>query len=90
MPEVITATPLPFAFASLQQDPAWRVLRAKMDNWIQAEVVRHENMPEESEQEIARARRQKMRIKHFKEMVGNIDQFIAATVANKKNPKYRK
>ncbi len=90
MPDIVATQAPPFAFEALRNDLAFITLRNKMDDWIQAEVDKYEKMPEDTEEEQIKARRQKMRIKHFKEMVGNIDQFITATIASKNNPKYRK
>lgn len=90
MPDIVATQAPPFAFEALKNDFAYIILRSKMDDWIQDEVDKHERMPEETEEEQAKSRRQKMRIRHFKELVGNIDQFIAATIASKNNPKYRK
>ena len=90
MPDIAATQAPPFAFESLKNDLAFITLRNKMDDWIQDEVNKHENMPEDTDEEQVRARRQKMRIRHFKELVGNIDQFITATIASKDNPKYKR
>lgn len=89
MTDVTAIQAPPFAFQALKNDPAYIRLREKIDDWIEAEVKRFDEMPEDTADEQAKARRQNMRVKHFKELAGNIDQFITATIANKNNPKYR-
>lgn len=81
---------LPVQFEALKDDRAFQMLMAKAREWIAQEEDLFFKMPEDTEEEQRKARAQKRKIKNYEELLGRMESFVRATIAQKTNPKYNR
>ena len=81
---------LPSQFAALTDDLAFKMLMSKAREWIATEEELFFKMPEDTEEEQRKARGQKRKIKNYEELLGRMETFVRATIAQKSHPKYNR